>query len=106
MGRCRCYLSLPALSSPKIKKQLNKITLLLYKEELKDYTYKHEEEMGIRHPFSPPLFLQCLTLNLKQIFRVKSPEAAQEQTEEPGTQPLHYSSTWGGGGGNGHSLTF
>ena len=27
-----CYLSLPALSSPEIKKQLNKITLLLYKE--------------------------------------------------------------------------
>lgn len=61
--------------------------------------------MRVRHPFSPPLFLRGLTLNLKQIFRVKSPEQAQEQTKEAGTQPLHYRSTWGGGG-NGHSLTF
>lgn len=57
--------------------------------------------MRIRRPFSPPLFLQCLTLNLKQIFRVKPLEQAQEQTEEPRTQQLRYSSTWGGRKGKG-----
>lgn len=96
-----CYLSLRALSSPEIRNSSTKSPFCSTKrwEELREYTYKHEEGMCIRHPFSPPLFLQCLTLNLKGIFRVKHPEKAQEQTEEPGTQPLHYSSTWEGGGG-------
>lgn len=91
------YLSLLVLSSPSSstvlsinKNQLNKITLLLY-EEMQGIKVIYIQARGgggawvcIRHPFSPPQFLQCLALHLEQIFRGKFPEQAQEQTEEPG----------------------
>lgn len=108
-GATDCYLSLPALSSPEIKNQLNKITLLLYTEMCGikgTHIYKHEEEGDVCKVPLLTLSLQCFPLNLKQIFRVKSPEQAEEQPKKSGTQPLHYSSIGGGRGGNGHGLTF
>lgn len=108
-GATDCYLSLPALSSPEIKNQLNKITLLLYTEMCGikgTHIYKHEEGEDVCKAPRLTLSLQCFPLNLKQIFSIKSPEQAKEQPSKSGTQPLHYSSIGGGRGGNGHGLTF
>lgn len=92
-GATDCYLSLPALSSLEIKKQLNKITLLLYTEMCGikgTHIYKHEEEGDVCKAPLLTLSLQCFPLNLKQIFRVKSPEQAEEQPKKSSQEPNHY----------------